>query len=170
MGSDDDVSSRPIETVEELMKAKLSRFRCEQWCHLEWFKRIVVGTFVRVGIGQEANGKETFRCARVLSVLSSKKTYALGNTRTNLALNCQIGDSTRGFRLEFVSNQPFTDSEFTWWKNRMTKANMEIPSLKEITNISKLLDEHKNKKPEAKEFDKMIETKKKFLEKPSSFA
>lgn len=49
-----------LETNEQLMKIKLSRFRLEKWCHMPYMKKLVVGCFVRIGIGTHM-GKAVYR-------------------------------------------------------------------------------------------------------------
>ena len=50
-----------------------------QWLHMPWFKRTVVGCFVRVNIGAgEQMGKITYRIAEVRDVSESSKIYNLG--------------------------------------------------------------------------------------------
>ena len=71
---------RKIETKDDLKKAKISRFRMAQWLHMPWFKRTVVGCFVRVNIGAgEQLGKITYRIAEIRDVSESSKIYNLGN-------------------------------------------------------------------------------------------
>jgi RNA polymerase-associated protein RTF1 len=49
------------------------------------------------------------------------KIYTLGNTRTNKGFRLKHGSAERVYRLEFISNQPFTDTEFDRWKEAMAK-------------------------------------------------
>ena len=54
--------------------------------------------------------------AEIIDVVETAKIYPLGKTRTNKGLRLKHGTQERVFRLEFVSNSDFTDSEFTKWK------------------------------------------------------
>jgi RNA polymerase-associated protein RTF1 len=42
------------------------------------------------------------------------------------------GNSERVYRLEFVSNQPFTDNEFIKWRETMVIGGLQLPSLGEV--------------------------------------
>ena len=45
------------------------------------------------------------------------------------------------YRLEFVSNQPFTDSEFNMWRETMTVSHLRLPSLHEVGKKATALKE-----------------------------
>ena len=42
--------------------------------------------------------------------------YQIGKARTNKGLKLRHGQAERTYRMEFVSNATFTDSEFDMWK------------------------------------------------------
>lgn len=149
---------------------KLSRFRCEQWCHMGFFSDIVKGMYVRIGLGRSAAGKDTYRCAEVLGILKSPKVYNLGTTRTNLALNLRIGNTKRGYRLEFISNHPFTESEFQFFVKQNKETNHSLPTLKQMKAKSKEVERMKQdaeSKLSTKEFEQMVDSKKKFRARPT---
>ncbi len=112
---------QPINTKEDLNRVKLSRFRIEKWCHAPFFKKIALGCFVRIGIGMNA-GTSIYRAAEVLDVVETAKVYTLGTTKTNKGFKLRHGEDERTYRLEFVSNQLFTDNEFNRWKESMNRA------------------------------------------------
>ena len=51
------------------------------------------------------------------------------------------GNSDRVYRLEFVSNQDFTDSEFFAWKQAIMLGGMMLPTTQEITKKLKDIQE-----------------------------
>ncbi len=116
----DSRKQQPINSKEELNRVKLSRFRIEKWCHAPFFKKIACGCFVRIGIGMNA-GTSIYRVAEVLDVVETAKVYTLGTTKTNKGFKLRHGEDERTYRLEFVSNQLFTDNEFTRWKEAMNR-------------------------------------------------
>jgi len=65
-------------------------------------------------------------------VVETAKIYQLGKTRTNKGLRLRHGEQERVFRLEFVSNSDFTDSEFFKWKE--TVRNDRNASLETFTS------------------------------------
>jgi len=122
-----------------------------------------------LGINKET-GRETYRCAKILSTLTTLKHYELGNTRTNLAANVQIGTKEKGYRLNYLSNQPISASEFLYFKTQCEKDQISLPNYKKLKAKAQEVEDHKKKELSAAEFDKMIKTKKAFQLKPTSFA
>ena len=167
----DDPDDRAVQNADEINIAKLSRFRCEQWCHNPWFRDLICGMYVRVGLGiNKETGRETYRCAKILSTLTTLKHYELGNTRTNLAANVQIGTKEKGYRLNYLSNQPISESEFYYYKSQCEKEQISLPNYKKLKAKAQEIEDYKKKELSAAEFDKMIKTKKAFQLKPTSFA
>uniref|UniRef100_A0A8C0CJ36 RNA polymerase-associated protein RTF1 homolog n=1 Tax=Balaenoptera musculus TaxID=9771 RepID=A0A8C0CJ36_BALMU len=123
--------SQPVSLPEELNRVRLSRHKLERWCHMPFFAKTVTGCFVRIGIGNH-NSKPVYRVAEITGVVETAKVYQLGGTRTNKGLQLRHGSDQRVFRLEFVSNQEFTESEFMKWKEAMFSAGMQLPTLDEI--------------------------------------
>ncbi|KAG2457817.1 ACP7 phosphatase, partial [Polypterus senegalus] len=112
--------SLPVSLPEELNRIRLSRHKLERWCHMPFFAKTVTGCFVRIGIGNSSS-KPVYRVAEIVDVVETAKVYQLGTTRTNKGLQLRHGNDTRVFRLEFVSNQEFTESEFMKWKEAIVK-------------------------------------------------
>ena len=52
--------AQQIKTKDELATIRLSRHRLERWCFMPYLKRIVVGCFVRIGIGAH-QGRSIYR-------------------------------------------------------------------------------------------------------------
>ena len=85
---------------------------------MPFFKETVTGAFVRIGIGNH-DGRPVYRVAEVIDVIETPKVYALGKGRTNKGLKLRHGRQERVFRMEYVSNSSFTDSEFRKWKSEV---------------------------------------------------
>lgn len=59
--------------------------------------------------------------AKINGIVETSKIYNIGTSRTNKGFKLQIGHSIRVYRFEFVSNQAFTDEEYQWWKDELSK-------------------------------------------------
>lgn len=87
-----------------------------------YFEKAVKRHFVRVSIGEAADGRQVYVLARVVGVSEAPHSYTLQYTeksaqrgkapkrerltcRTRKLLNCRVGDSTKPFRVAVVSNQ-----------------------------------------------------------------
>ena len=59
----------------------------------------------------------------------------------NHSLFYRHGLAERVYRLEFVSNQDFSESEFTKWKETVMLSGMSVPTTEEITKKEKEIKE-----------------------------
>jgi hypothetical protein len=57
--------------------------------------------------------------AQIADVVETGKVYQVEKTRTNKGLKLKHGTDERVYRLEFVSNSEFTDTEFAKWTETM---------------------------------------------------
>ncbi|XP_059553676.1 RNA polymerase-associated protein RTF1 homolog [Myotis daubentonii] len=161
--------SQPVSLPEELNRVRLSRHKLERWCHTPFFAKTVTGCFVRIGIGNH-NSKPVYRVAEITGVVETTKVYQLGGTRTNKGLQLRHGDARRVFRLEFVSNQAFTESEFMKWKEAMFSAGMQLPTLDEINKKELSIKEALNYKFNDQDIEEIVKEKERFRKAPLNFA
>lgn len=161
--------SLPVSLPEELNKVRLSRHKLERWCHMPFFAKTVSGCFVRIGIGNH-NSKPVYRVAEITGVVETAKIYQLGSTRTNKGLQLRHGSDQRVFRLEFVSNQEFTESEFMKWKEAMFSASMQLPTLDEINKKEVTIKEAMNHKFNDQDIEDIVKEKERFRKAPPNYA
>ncbi|XP_023691803.1 RNA polymerase-associated protein RTF1 homolog [Paramormyrops kingsleyae] len=161
--------SQPVSLPDELNRIRLSRHKLERWCHMPFFAKTVTGCFVRIGIGNSSS-KPVYRVAEIVDVVETAKVYQLGSTRTNKGLQLRHGNDTRVFRLEFVSNQEFTDNEFMKWKEAMILAGMQVPTLDEITKKEQAIKEAVNYKFNDKDIEDIVKEKDRFRKAPPNYA
>ncbi|KAI7805844.1 RNA polymerase-associated protein RTF1 homolog [Triplophysa rosa] len=161
--------SQPVSLPDELNRIRLSRHKLERWCHMPFFAKTVTGCFVRIGIGNSSS-KPVYRVAEIIDVVETAKIYQLGSTRTNKGLQLRHGNDTRVFRLEFVSNQEFTESEFMKWKEAMFVAGMQFPTLDEISKKEQSIKEAVNYKFNDKDIEDIVKEKDRFRKAPPNYA
>ncbi|KAL7992441.1 hypothetical protein Chor_016697 [Crotalus horridus] len=161
--------SQPVSLPEELNRVRLSRHKLERWCHMPFFAKTVAGCFVRIGIGNH-NSKPVYRVAEITGVVETAKVYQLGATRTNKGLQLRHGNDQRVFRLEFVSNQEFTESEFMKWKEAMFSAGMQLPTLDEINKKEVSIKEALNYKFNDQDIEEIVKEKERFRKAPPNYA
>jgi len=158
-----------ISTKEQLEKARLTRHKLERFCHLPTFGKIVTGCFVRIGIGQH-EGQSVYRVAEILDVCETAKVYNIGKARTNKGLKLRHGGQERIFRLEFVSNNTFTDMEFDKWKETVMTGGMTLPTTKEMEIREKQIADAMLRKLGDKDINHMIKEKERFMVNPRNYA
>ena len=121
--------ARVIESRAELEKIRLSRFKIDKFVHLPIFKKTVVGCFARIGIGHnKEKNVPVYRVAEITDVCETAKVYDVMKSRTNIGLRMRHGKQERVFRAQFISNQPFTETEFQKWRQTCELEHVEMPS------------------------------------------
>ncbi|XP_037293752.1 RNA polymerase-associated protein Rtf1 isoform X2 [Manduca sexta] len=165
----EEVEVKYADTRDQINKLRLSRFKLERLVHLPFFARVVNGCFVRIGIGNN-NGNPVYRVAEIIDVYETAKIYNLGNTRTNKGLKLRHGTQDRVFRLEFVSNQEFTDGEFQKWHKAIKDANKKPPTMDFVRNkISEVKDALMYEFKE-EDIEKIVAEKERFRSHPTNYA
>eukprot|EP00053_Salpingoeca_punica_P013401 m.121223 g.121223 ORF g.121223 m.121223 type:complete len:615 (+) comp16197_c0_seq2:1108-2952(+) len=155
----DEADMRPA-SFQDLQTIRLSRHRLEQWCHETFFKDLVTGCFVRIGIGQN-EGTAVYRVAQIVG-LKEGRIYSLGRTRTNMALLLKHGVSERPFRIEYVSNEDFTENEYKKWRDEMLDNELQIPSLAYVQRKQKDIQAGKDHVFTAEEIRASLASKRRF--------
>lgn len=158
-----------IDTKEELNKIRLSRFKMEKLVHLPIFGKIVSGCFVRIGIGNNT-GIPLYRIGEISGVCETAKIYSLGKTRTNKGLKLKHGSSERVFRLEFISNQEFTESEFIRWKDQCMTEGVALPTRDQIERKFKEVGEGLSYEWKEEDVEHIVRQKEKFKPTPYNYA
>ncbi|CAH0381652.1 unnamed protein product [Bemisia tabaci] len=164
---------RKIEFIskrEELNQIRLSRHKMEQFVHLPFFNRVAQGCFVRIGIGNNLNGKPVYRVAEIIGVVETAKIYQLGGTRTNKGLRLRHGAQERVFRLEFISNQEFTDSEFMKWRETCALQGISLPTTDEIDTKLRDIKEALMYEYKEEDVEKIVKEKERFKQNPYNYA
>lgn len=158
-----------VSNKEDLNKVRLSRHKMERFVHLPFFDRVVQGCFVRIGIGNN-NGKPVYRVAEISGVCETGKIYQLGGTRTNKGLKLRHGAQERVFRLEFVSNQEFTESEFFKWKETCALQGISMPTFEEVDQKLKDIKEAMVYEFKEEDIEKIVQEKGRFKQNPYNYA
>ncbi|XP_057672623.1 RNA polymerase-associated protein Rtf1 [Diorhabda carinulata] len=153
----------------DLNYVRLSRHKLERFVHMPFFDRIAKGCFVRVGIGQH-NNAPVYRVAEVIGVYETAKIYNLGNTKTNKGLKVRHGTQERVFRLEFISNQEFTEHEYQKWLDATRIAGNEMPSKSKMEQKQMDIKEAISYEFNEKDVERIIQEKSRFKANPYNYA
>lgn len=141
----------------------------ERFVHLPFFERVAQGCFVRIGIGNN-NGRPVYRVAEISGVCETAKIYQLGSTKTNKGLKLRHGAQERVFRLEFVSNQEFTESEFFKWKETCALQGISMPTSDEVDQKLKDIKEAMVYEFKEEDIEKIVKEKGRFKGTPYNYA
>ncbi|OXA60255.1 RNA polymerase-associated protein RTF1 homolog [Folsomia candida] len=166
---DDERNKKPqyLDTVDDLNKIRLSRFKLERCLYLPFFLRVIKGCYVRVAVAGSA-----YKVYEIDGLDTQPKAYEIGATKTNKVLLLKLPGEEKGrkFRFEFVSNFPCTEAEFSHWKQRMEQNQVSLPTLTDIKNKEKEIKEAMEYQLEEEDIEAIINEKAKFKSGPVNFA
>jgi len=163
--------AKNIETREELEKIRLSRFKLDKFVHLPIFKKTVIGCFVRIGIGQNKEKNcPVYRVAEITDVCETAKVYDVMKSRTNIGLRMRHGKQERVFRAQFISNQPFSETEFVKWKQTCEAEHVELPTNQHIAEKIQAVQKALTYRFNSHDVDKILASKEKFSKHPHNYA
>ncbi|BFG05064.1 RNA polymerase-associated protein Rtf1 [Drosophila madeirensis] len=168
---DDKTTKSPtfISNREDLNKLRLSRHKMERFVNLPIFESTVLNCFVRISIGNNGQ-KPVYLVAEITGVVETGKIYSLGTTRTNRGLRLKHGTQERVFRLEFISNQEFTENEFKKWKDSCQEQHVQMPSMELIDIKANDIKKALNYEFKDEDVDKIVEEKNRFRNRPTNYA
>ncbi|XP_020817187.1 LOW QUALITY PROTEIN: RNA polymerase-associated protein Rtf1 [Drosophila serrata] len=158
-----------ITTREDLNKLRLSRYKMERFVNLPIFESTVLNCFVRISIGNNGQ-KPVYRVAEIVGVVETGKIYSLGTTRTNRGLRLKHGTQERVFRLEFISNQEFTENEFNKWHEVCQQSHVQMPTIDLIAIKQADIKKALNYEFKDEDVDKIVEEKNRFRNRPTNYA
>ncbi|CAI4222732.1 unnamed protein product [Auanema sp. JU1783] len=162
-------SKKPIDTKDELIRARLSRFKLSKIVHAPFFGEVVKGCFVRIQTGPIPGSKSKYRIAKVLDVVQTAKVYSLEGTKTNKGLKLKWGKHERVYRLEYVSNTEFPDDEYHEWKEITAQEDI-MPTIEHIQKKFKEIAKAMNHSFTSAEIDLMLKEKGRFTKAPKNYA
>lgn len=111
-GSGDELEDKgePEATEDEIKDIVIRRSKLAKWFMEPFFEEIIVGCFVRIGIGVSSSGQSIYRVCQVKNVDAKDpdKQYKFENFMTYKYLNCFWGDESTAARWQMVraSDQP----------------------------------------------------------------
>ncbi len=115
----------------DINDCRVPRQSLEKWVNEPYFREAVKDAFIKICVGNW-EGKPVYRLSHVEGVSKYKRTYKLGNTHTDKALQLRFGSSVKQFRMDLVSNHTVNQREFDKWLTACTKGHVEVPGPKAI--------------------------------------
>ncbi|VDN22194.1 unnamed protein product, partial [Cylicostephanus goldi] len=172
-GSEDDEAKaearREVETVQELARARMSRYKIAKIVYAPFFAKTVIGCFVRVGAGGYA-GKSRYRLSQVMDVVEMNRVYTFDNLKTNKGLKLKYGTDERVFRIEFVSNAEFGQEEFSDWRAVTKEECGSLPTMDHIEKKEQDIKKAMNFNYTDEVIEYIVNEKKKFSDTVKNFA
>ncbi|KAL2937368.1 Protein RTF1-like protein [Bienertia sinuspersici] len=130
---DKTISNTP--TYEQIKTITIKRSKLVKWVMEPFFEDLIVGCFVRVGIGIK-DGRNIYRLCMVQNVDASdpNKKYQLENKTTYKYLNCVWGSERAAARWQIirVSDSPPTLEEYNDWRREIDRSGGRMPHTNEV--------------------------------------
>ncbi|CAN8245066.1 unnamed protein product [Cochlearia groenlandica] len=134
LDSDDDRSDVPA--FEDVKEITIRRSKLAKWIMEPFFEELIVGCFVRVGIGRSKSGP-IYRLCLVKNVDASEpeKAYKLENKTTHKYLNVVWGNDSSAARwqMAMISDGHPVEEEYRQWTREVERTNGRMPSKQDIS-------------------------------------
>ena len=92
-------------------------------------------------------------------------------THLGVALLCfRHGNAERVYRLEFVSNQDFTDSEYQKWVETLAVHDIDLPTVPDVEKKIKDIRSTYNYRLNESDVHQIVQEKQKFKKNPHNYA
>lgn len=134
--SDDDGapgSGRP--TYDDIKEITIRRSKLAKWFMEPFFEELIVGCFVRLGIGRSRNGPIYRLCmVRNVDATEPDRSYKLDNKTTCKYLNVTWGNESSAARwqMAMASDSPPLEEEFKQWVREVERNGGRMPSKQDV--------------------------------------
>ena len=176
MDDSDDEMSKPrsnIPTYEDIKGITIRRSRLAKWFMEPFFEDLIVGCFVRVGIGMKS-GQSIYRLCVVRNVDASdpNKQYKLDNKMTYKYLNCVWGNESSAARWQMarISDSPPLEEEFNQWKKEVERTGGRMPIKQEVADKKEEIEKINTFVYSAETVKQMLQEKKSATTRPLNIA
>ncbi|PIN01176.1 Paf1/RNA polymerase II complex, RTF1 component (involved in regulation of TATA box-binding protein) [Handroanthus impetiginosus] len=133
--SDDDKMSESKVTFEDIKDITIRRSKLSKWFMEPFFDELIVGCFVRVGIGKSRSGPVYRLCVvRNVDASDPDRQYKLDNKTTYKYLNCVWGNESSAARwqMAMISDSPPIKDEFDQWVREVERSGGHMPTKQEV--------------------------------------
>ncbi|ESQ29352.1 hypothetical protein EUTSA_v10023338mg [Eutrema salsugineum] len=169
--SDDDRSDVP--TFEDIKDITIRRSKLAKWLMEPFFEELIVGCFVRVGIGRSKNGP-IYRLCMVKNVDATDpdKTYKLENKTTHKYLNCIWGheSSAARWQMAMISDGYPLEEEYRQWIREVERTNGRMPTKQDISEKKEAIKRINSFVYSAETVKQMLQEKKSASVRPMNIA
>ncbi|KNA12782.1 hypothetical protein SOVF_122840 [Spinacia oleracea] len=176
MDDSDDEMSKPksnIPTYEDVKGITIRRSKLAKWFMEPFFEELIVGCFVRVGIGMKS-GQSIYRLCIIRNVDASDpdKQYKLENKMTHKYLNCVWGSESSAARWQMarISDSPPIEEEYNQWKKEVERTSGRMPTRHEVAEKKEEIERTNTFVYSAETVKHMLQEKKSAATRPLNIA
>ncbi|KAH0982437.1 hypothetical protein GBA52_009614 [Prunus armeniaca] len=171
MDSDDERSEGL--TFDDIKEITIRRSKLAKWLMEPFFEELIVGCFVRVGIGRSKSGP-IYRLCMVRNVDASDpdRKYKLENKTTHKYLNVVWGNenSAARWQMAMISDSAPVEEEFKQWVREVERSGGRLPSKQDVLEKKEAIKKINTFVYSAATVKQMIEEKKSASSRPLNIA
>ncbi|OIW21614.1 hypothetical protein TanjilG_06752 [Lupinus angustifolius] len=158
---------------QDIKEITIRRSKLAKWIMEPFFEELIVGCFVRVGIGRSETGP-IYRLCMVKNVDASEpdKHYIFENKNTYKYLNLVWGNesSSARWQMAMVSNSPPIEEEFEQWVKEVDRSGGRMPSKHDVLEKKEAIQKITTFVYSAATVKQMLQEKKSALSRPLNVA
>lgn len=170
----DGPGSADTPSFEDIRSITIRRSKLAKWFMEPFFENIIVGCFVRIGIGMSRSGQSTYRLCMVKNVDATEpdKQYKFENRTTYKYLNCFWGSESSAARWQMarVSDSPPLEKEFSDLEREVERSGGRMISRSEVEEKINALKKINQFVYSAETVKQMLQEKKLASKRPSNVA
>lgn len=173
--SDDDRALSGSEglSFQDIKEITIRRSKLAKWFMEPFFEELIVGCFVRVGIGRSKTGP-IYRLCMVKNVDSSDpdRQYKLENKTTYKYLNVVWGNESSAARwqMAMISDSPPLEEEYKQWVKEVERSGGRMPSKQDVLDKKQAINKTITYVYSAATVKQMIQEKKSASSRPLNIA
>nr|CAG8533812.1 8516_t:CDS:10 [Entrophospora candida] len=161
LSSDDsnDKSHNDDIKIDDLKKVQITRSQVAKWMFTQYFDKTVIGSFVRLNIGNK-DGRQIYRICEVIGVEEVSTPYFIEKSITNKVFLLKHAEAVKQFNIQNISNNCFDQGEFDRWRITMKVAKLRMPSFEDIQKKQLQIKDANEHNLTHQEVDEMVKIKK----------
>lgn len=121
-----------------------------------YFSETVKGCLVKITF-KTSTDKMDYKIGEILEVLEKPQHYMVENKEINKYLLVKIGNETKEFKIQFISNKKIEDSELYRYLKELESYGQRIPTIRQVRNKHKQVVNILNSKYTAKDIEQIVE-------------
>ncbi|CAJ0839825.1 16143_t:CDS:2 [Entrophospora sp. SA101] len=103
---EDDVIEEEDIKIDDLKKVQITRSQVAKWMFTQYFDKTVIGSFVRLNIGNK-DGRQIYRICEVIGVEEVSTPYFIEKSITNKVFLLKHAEAVKQFNIQNISNNCF---------------------------------------------------------------
>lgn len=123
-----------------------------------YFAETVKGCLVKITF-KTTTDKMDYKIGEIIDVVEKPQSYVVENKEVNKYLIVRVGNETKEFKIQFISNKKIEDSELYRYLKELENNGQRLPTIRKVKEIHKRVVDNLNSKYTAKEIEQFVEKK-----------